>query len=54
MQGEDSRRGEVPAGGPQDYEPPAVRILGTLEQLTGGGSTGTTDGVGLSGASGIV
>lgn len=36
----------------QAYEPPTITDLGTLADLTLGGGGGTSDGVGMGGASG--
>ena len=38
--------------GEAGYEPPSVRRLGTVADLTRAGGTGIGDGAGLSGASG--
>jgi hypothetical protein len=36
-------------GAPSSYEPPTLRYLGTLRELTLGGTPGLSDGVGSSG-----
>lgn len=36
------------------YRPPRLIVLGTLHQLTQGGTTGPADGQGGAGASGII
>lgn len=42
-----------PGPGP-DYEPPAITDLGTLAELTMGGSPGMADGAGSAGSVGSV
>lgn len=53
MTEDDKKRGNVrepePTKGSDGYEPPAVRVLGSLEELTQGGNQPVTDG--LAGAS---
>jgi hypothetical protein len=39
---------------PSRYEPPHLTDLGTLAQLTHGGTVGLSDGVGFAGAAGSV
>lgn len=46
----DGEHGAEEAG----YEPPAVRRLGSVAELTRAGGTGVGDGGGLSGASGTL
>jgi hypothetical protein len=38
----------------QQYDPPSVTYLGTLHELTLGGSTGPDDGVGGAGGAGSI
>jgi len=38
--------------GADDYEPPRIEVLGTLAELTQGGTIGITDGNGISGFEG--
>ncbi|MGH9172104.1 MAG: lasso RiPP family leader peptide-containing protein [Acidimicrobiales bacterium] len=44
----------VPDGSDKKYEPPTIERLGTLTELTQGGTTGVSDGIsgGASGATG--
>lgn len=39
---------------PQDYQPPQLRRLGTLAELTQGGNPGVLDSVGQAGAQGSI
>ncbi|MEU8261765.1 lasso RiPP family leader peptide-containing protein [Micromonospora sp. NPDC048999] len=39
---------------PRDYQPPQLRRLGTLAELTQGGTPGVTDAVGQAGALGSI
>jgi hypothetical protein len=39
---------------PRPYTPPTVTVLGTLAELTGGGTNAPTDGVGGAGSTGSV
>lgn len=43
---------ESPTSG--SYEPPRLVVLGTVAELTAGGSTGPSDGMGGAGAMGTV
>ncbi|MFI6230928.1 lasso RiPP family leader peptide-containing protein [Micromonospora echinospora] len=43
-----------PAPRPADYRPPTVRRLGTLAELTRGGTAGPDDGLGGAGDDGSV
>ena len=54
-----AREGDMPlgvtrAGGDDGYEAPALRRLGTLAELTQGGTSGPSDGFGGAGAMGSI
>jgi hypothetical protein len=49
-----ARPGHVPVDDGPAYEPPALRRLGSLQELTAGGSSGPSDGFGGAGAMGSV